>query len=291
MTEHVNYGHVENVWVSWIGWKRCFPSHVDSGADSGYDFASILKPEIVLAFVLATGPASLPTTPAAAAYSSHLMVDQEVVVASRITGIVETISVDRGSLVAKGQGLANLDPREADADVRQSKEDMDLRRAEWERAKALSEESVMSRADLDTAKARYAVAVAAYEKAKTLRDYTVIRAPFAGMVTEKIARVGQKVIDIQNQPLFKVTAFEPLLARIYVAERELLTIRRGAPVEILLTSFPGAKATGWVEYISPTVDAGSGTFEVIVRVRRDPSQPMLRPGVAVQVRLANPHGS
>ncbi len=248
---------------------------------------------LALVVLLATGPAgaSGPAASAAGVYSSHLMVDQEVVVSARITGVIETIAVERGSAVAKGQALATLDPRSADADVRQAKEDMELRRAEYDRAKALSEGSVVSRADLDTAKARFGVATAAFEKARTIRDYTIIRAPFAGVVTEKLARIGQKVIEDQAVALFKVTAFEPLLARIYVPEKELLNIRRGAPVEVMPTSFPGSRATGSVEYIGPTVDPGSGTFEVIVRVRRDPAQPMLRPGVAVQVRLTSPHRS
>lgn len=247
---------------------------------------------LALLVLLATpAGAATPTASSGGVYSSHLMVDQEVVVSARITGVIETIAVDRGTAVAKGQALATLDPRSADADVRQAKEDMELRRAEYDRAKALLEGKVVSRADLDTAKARYGVATAAWEKAKTLRDYTIIRAPFAGVVTEKIARVGQKVIEDQAVALFKVTAFEPLLARIYVPEKELLNIRRGAPVEVMPTSFPGARATGSVEYIGPTVDPGSGTFEVIVRVRRDPAQPMLRPGVAVSVRLASPRRS
>ena len=43
--------------------------------------------------------------------------------------------------------------------------------------------------------------------------------------------------------------------------------------------------TGTVEFISPTVDPASGTFQVIVRVRREPARSILRPGLAVQVRL------
>jgi len=155
----------------------------------------------------------------------------------------------------------------------------------WNQSNSRPDDGVSSRADLDEKKAQYAVAVASYEKAKTLRDYAVIRAPFAGVVTEKYARVGQKVIEDQNIPLFKITALEPLLARIYVPEKELLNIRRGAAVEVVPVNFPQARTTGSVEFISPTVDAASGTFQVIIRVRRDPAQPALRPGVAVQVKL------
>ena len=230
-----------------------------------------------------------PPTPAAPAegdvYSSNLMVDQDVTVSCQITGVIETIHVDRGTLVTKGQPLATLHMGEFDADVRQMKENMELAKAQLERAKALSAGNIMSKSDLDTARAQYAVAVANWEKSKAVREYAVVRAPFAGVVTEKYARVGQKVIDVQNIPLFKITAFEPLLARIYVPEKDLMTIRRGAAVDVVPVTFPQARTTGTVEFISPTVDPASGTFQVIVRVRREPARSILRPGLAVQVRL------
>jgi len=236
--------------------------------------------------LLGLAPPDRTPAPAGAAYASHLMVDQEVTVSSRITGVIETIHVERGSVVAKGQPLATLELAEFDQAVKQAKEQMGLAKAELTRAEALSASGVSSRADLDEKRASHAVAVAAWEKAKAIRDYAVIRAPFAGVVTEKQARIGQKVIDNMNIPLFKITAFEPLLARIYVPERDLLTIRRGAPVDVVPVNFPQARTTGTVEFISPTVDPGSGTFQVVIRVRRDPARTVLRPGLAVEVRLS-----
>ena len=218
-------------------------------------------------------------------YASHLMVDQEVVVSSRIGGIVETIAVDRGSAVTAGQVLATLDPREADATVREAKEDMELAKAEFDRAQSLTASKVMSTADLDQKKAQYAVAVARWEKAKTLRDYTVIRAPFAGIVTEKYARIGQKVIEDKGEPLFKITAVEPLLARVYLPEEELLNVKLGERVDVVAERFPDAKTTGEVQFISPAVDPASGTFQVVVRVRREAARSVLRPGIAVRIRF------
>ncbi len=230
--------------------------------------------------------------PAAAArgeektYASHLMVDQEVVVASRIGGIVEAIAVDRGAAVTTGQVLATLDPREADANVREAKEDMELKKAEFDRAQSLAASKVMSTADLDQMKAQYAVAVARWEKAKTLRDYTVIHAPFGGVVTEKYARIGQKVIEDKNEPLFKITAVEPLLARVYLPEEELLNVKVGERVEVVAERFPDVRTTGEVQFISPAVDAASGTFQVVIRVRRETARSVLRPGIAVKIRFS-----
>jgi RND family efflux transporter MFP subunit len=133
------------------------------------------------------------------------------------------------------------------------------------------------------------VAVANWEKAKAVREYAVIRAPFSGVVAEKFARVGQKVTEVGTLPLFKIVATEPLLARIYVKEQDLLKIRRGDKVEVVPDNFPKARTTGSVQFISPSVDPASGTFQVVVQVRRDPSQTVLRPGIAVKVHFANSH--
>jgi membrane fusion protein (multidrug efflux system) len=244
-----------------------------------------VKKALLAGLLLCAGPASAARGDEKT-YASHLMVDQEVVVASRISGIVETIAVDRGAAVTPGQVLATLDPREADASVREAKEDMELRKAEFDRAQSLAASKVMSTADLDEKKAQYAVAVARWEKAKTLRDYTVIRAPFAGVVTEKYARIGQKVIEDKNEPLFKITAVEPLLARVYLPEEELLNVKVGERVEVVADRFPDVRTTGEVQFISPAVDAASGTFQVVVRVRREAARSVLRPGIAVKIRFA-----
>jgi membrane fusion protein (multidrug efflux system) len=233
----------------------------------------------------AAPPEAKPDRSEARAYASHLMVDQDVVLCARITGVVDQVLVDRGSVVAKGQALAQLDAREFDASVNEAREEMELARVEYERAEKLAANNVLSRQDLDQKRAQHAVAIARWEKAKTQRDYAVIRAPFAGVVTEKYVRVGQKVIEDKADPLFKVTAMEPLLARIYVVEKEVLTIHRGAGVDVVPVNFPEAKTTGSVDFISPTVDAGSGLFQVVIRVRRDPAQPVLRPGLAVEIRF------
>src|SRR4029077_12273327 len=193
--------------------------------------------------------------------------------------------VERGTAVTRGQPLCTLELKEFDQDIQQAKEQMALAKAELDRSEALTSGGVGSRADLDTKRAQYAVAVAAWQKAKAIRDYAVVRAPFTGIVTEKQARVGQKVVDIQNIPLFKITAFEPLLARIYVPEKELLQVHKGAAVDVLPVNFPQARTTGTIEFISPTVDPASGTFQVVIKVRREPSRTVLRPGLSVEIRL------
>jgi RND family efflux transporter MFP subunit len=227
------------------------------------------------------GPSSGPEK----TYSSHLMVEQDVAVTARLTGVIQTIHVDRGRVVTKGQPLASLDPTEFDLDVRETREDMTLKKAEYDRAQSLSASKILSRADLDEKKAQYEVARARFEKAKDIRSRAVVRAPFSGIVSEKYVRVGQKVIYDESTPLFKVTALEPLLARVYLPEEELMRVRVGDPVSVVPVRFPDTKTTGRVQFVAPTVDAASGTFQVIVRVNRDTARSTLRPGVAVRLQF------
>ncbi|HEY3203286.1 MAG TPA: efflux RND transporter periplasmic adaptor subunit [Thermoanaerobaculia bacterium] len=244
-----------------------------------------MKNALFTGFLLLLGGASTIISGEEGVYASHLMVDQEVVVSARITGIVGSIAVDRGAAVTQGQVLATLDPREFDAEVRQAKEDMDLKKLEYDRAQSLAASKIVSAQDLDEKRAQYQVAVATWEKAKAIRDYSVIRAPFAGIVSEKYVRLGQKVIEDKNEPLFKITAVEPLLARVYLPEDELLRVKVGDKVEVVSDRFPDVRTTGDVQFISPSVDAASGTFQVVIRVRRNPARAVLRPGIAVKVRF------
>ena len=174
-------------------------------------------------------------------------------------GSSTTIHVDRGS--RRHQGAAALRRSTLASSTptsQQAKEDMDLTQGRARpRAGAVGRQD-LEPADLDAKRA----AVRRWpwphwEKAKTIRDYAVIRAPFAGVVTEKYARVGQKVIEDQNEPLFKIT-------RLRAAPRPHLRARGGPPDGPPRRhgrgrSRPASRRRGRPgrsQFISPTVDAG-----------------------------------
>src|SRR5262245_59517536 len=115
------------------------------------------------------------------------MVDQDVTVSCHVTGIIDLIHVDRGSVVIKGQPLATLHLGEFDADVKQTKENMELAKAQLDRTKALNAQSISSKADLDTARAQYNVAMANWERAKAIRANAVIRDQVSSAVAERAA--------------------------------------------------------------------------------------------------------
>ena len=106
---------------------------------------------------------------------------------------------------------------------------MDLSKAEYDRAESLADSKVMSVQDLDEKKAQYAVAVARWEKAKTQRDYAVIRAPVRRRRDGEVRPDRPEGDRGPHEPLFKITATEPLLARIYLPEERAAPGPRGRP--------------------------------------------------------------
>jgi len=64
-------------------------------------------------------------------------------------------------------------------------------------------------------------------------------------------------------------------------------VKTGDEVTVEAPDFPDARSSGNVSFISPVIDPGSGTVQVIVRVKRDPKK-VLRPGMAVRLTFRAP---
>ena len=106
-----------------------------------------------------------------------------------------------------------------------------------------------------------------------------IRAPFTGQLTKRLAQPGQDVRVADE--LFTVAKFEPLVARIYLAEKDVLDLTEGRPVRIVLKADESIEAPGKIRRISPVVDPATGTVKVTVQALRVP--PKVRPGAFVRV--------
>jgi len=237
---------------------------------------------LALARSLAGAPAPAPLTVA-----SNLMVEQEVSVTTRVSGVVESLAADRGEFVKKGQPLAVLDQREFTLDRRAAEETLRVSRADHDRFEELFRQGLSSKAELEQKKSRYELAVVELERAKLVIDRSVIRAPFDGIVADRFVRAGEKVLLDEHKPLFKVMALEPLLARAYLPTAALGSVRVNDEVAVSSTEFPDVRAAGRVSFVSPVIDPGSGTVQVIVRVKRDPNK-TLRPGMAVRLTFRAP---
>jgi len=231
-------------------------------------------------------PASLERSPGDSwTADANLMVEREIGIGTRIGGIIDSIQADRGQAVKQGQALATLDQREFELDRRAAEAAFSAAEADFKRYKELENQKLASKAELEQRKARYEQAKVDLEKAKLTIDRSFIRAPFDGIVVDRTARIGQKVLIDDTVPLFKVSAMQPLIARVYLRENWLDRLRVGDPVSVVSSEFGHARSTGKISFLSPVLDPASGTFQVIVAVAPDADR-VFRPGSSVKITFA-----
>ncbi len=88
-------------------------------------------------------------------------------------------------------------------------------------------------------------------------------------------RVGNRVNTVN--PVFEITALDPLQAVLDVPERELSRLKAGQTAVLHADALPGEEFIGEVARISPVIDPESGTFRVTVELSG--AQDQLRPGM------------
>src|SRR5262245_62623702 len=215
-------------------------------------------------------------------FPSSLYVEHDVQVTARRPGVVEAVFVDRGDHVRKGQALARVEAEAAERQLDLAVADERLARAEYERLAVLSRQQVVSPQDLDRAETVLKRATSRTAIARNDLDRCTVAAPFDGVVAERWAVVGRRVTDdTDSPPLFRVVASEPLRARVDVPEERLSGIARGGQAQIEPPGGGNARAAR-VVFLSPAIDAASGTASVIVET---PEVDALRPGASVRVRF------
>lgn len=168
-------------------------------------------------------------------------------------------------------------------------------RANAERAKTLASRGLMAPVDLQAADTRLRVAEAAlesaidnargqkallqdrraaYELAVKKLDDTVVRAPIAGVVSDRPVHVGEYIPE--RTPVVTIVQVNPLKLRTGVQERHAGIIRAGQTVEFRVESFGDTVFQGKVAYVSPSLDETMRTFTVEALV--DNEDLRLKPG-------------
>lgn len=237
--------------------------------------------------------ASLPSTPAPAVTTvdtatieaplslpSQLYVEHDATVYARSAGVVQSILVDLGTRVAPGQELARLENTDQTISLNQAKERFANTNQTVERQRALASAGVVTKADSEQVEFDHRQAALALQKAQRDYDLTRITAPFAGVVTARIARV-QRLVN-PGDSLFRVTALEPVLAAVHVPETAAGGLKPGGSAQVL--GVGGASASARIIRASPIIDGASGTRELILQLA---SGSRLVPGSSVTVRLGS----
>ncbi len=181
---------------------------------------------------------------------------QRAVVEAKVSGRVLEYTATPGAMVKAGDLLARLDVQEIQAKVDQAKAMLDQAQRDFARQKQLIASNATTRQDFDAADARMKVATAGVSEAETMMSYAKVTAPFDGVVTRKLADVGD--LAMPGKPLLEIEAPTSLRFEADLPEAILDRVKLGAKMSVRLTKV----IEGTVSEISPVADPVSRTFNV-----------------------------
>jgi RND family efflux transporter MFP subunit len=220
-------------------------------------------------------------------------------IAARASGYVKKWYTDIGSVVKKGEVLAEIDTPELDqllaqlfATQQQASESMQLAKLSLERWEALRKKDVVSQQEYEEKKSLYSQATANYnaasanaERTRQLTVFKKVIAPYSGVITKRFIDIGD-LIDGTTKPLFLIAKTDPLRVYINVPQSYTQWIKVGQGADITLDEQKGRVFVGEVTKLASAIDPISRTMQVEVSLGNKEKQ--LLPGAFVQVNLKLP---
>ncbi len=217
-----------------------------------------------------------------------------------VSGYIDTVTVDIGSHVKKGDVLMTISVPELAADLRkhQAMAQAARARATFEqlttrRQEQLAAEKAISQQDLDAARSRYAIAEADAEVAasdvarlETLLNYATIKAPFEGIITLRQVDPGafvRSAAEGETKPLFALAKISKLRLVLSVPEPEVPFVRIGTDVDISLQCLTGQPIAAKIARTSLALTPRTRTMRAEVDL--DNTSGQLAPGMYAQVSL------
>lgn len=235
--------------------------------------------------------------PVDSGYSAEAVVEagRESTLAAQVAGRILSLNVDAGDAVRQGQLLARIDDSEArnsiagnQAQVAQAEANLVNAKASYERTKQLVARKFVSASALDKAQADYYAAQAQVDAAKadvaqssTTRGFASITAPFGGLVSARLAQVGE--MASLGRPL--LTMFDPATLRVVanIPQENLDEVRKSGRASI---EFPALGK--WIESASITVlpAADNKTHITQVRIELPKNSAEIYPGMFARAHFA-----
>jgi RND family efflux transporter MFP subunit len=224
--------------------------------------------------------------------------DRYISLGVRVPGRIEAYLVEEGQRVEKGQPLVKLDARpfraalaEARAGLAEARAQMELAAKELKRQNELRAHEVASQAAWDVKKTqrKVASATAARLAARVAQleldlDDTVLRAPTAGIVLEKLKEVSEIAVPggfAGSGDLIRIANTDEMRAELDVNEADLSKVKLEQSAEIAPDAYPDRRYAARVVKLYPQINRQKGTLKVEVRILEPDA--WLRPDMSVRV--------
>lgn len=205
----------------------------------------------------------------------------DATVISRVTGIIEQLTIDEGDYVEKGQLIAQIDSRRYQLRLAQAQAELASLNQELHRLTKMKKKKLVSADQIDKLSYAQQKAQAAYDLAALeLKDSRII-APISGYIANRFVKQGhftqgyQQIVDIVDQ--------QHLQAVVHLPEHQLANVKPQQVAYLNFSALPQQRFAAAIRSVSPIVNNQSGTFKVIMSL--DNSDAKLKPGMFAQVSL------
>lgn len=205
-------------------------------------------------------------------------------ISTTVVGKVRVLNAALGRRVRAGDVLVRISADEIGAKMDQTQALYGRAKVDFERAQGLLKHDAIPRAQYDAAAADFQVASARRAEAVAMASHTVLRAPFAGVISAKLASIGDTAMP--GQPLLVVDDPTALRLEATVPEIAARTLKVGQTVPVRIDGSI-RDLVGTVAEISPAADPTSRT--VLAKIDL-PTDAALHPGVLGHLLLPSPAG-
>lgn len=223
--------------------------------------------------------------------SGYIVARTRATLSSKVLGRVSELHAQEGSRVVKGQVLARLESPDLEAQRLSVKAQMAQVELDLARTERLVKEGIADQASLDRLRNQRAALKAQLDYQEALLESMILRAPFSGVVTQKLSEVGETVAPGSAgganaiNAILTLADFNTLEVEVEVSENGIAKLRKGMPAEVrvdALESLPGAKPLeGLLREIYPSSNRQKAV--VIVRVAFKSIDPKLVPDMGCKV--------
>jgi len=254
--------------------------------------------------------------------TGYITARRQATVSTQITGTLTQVLIEEGDQVQKGQVIARLEDsalraglnvaqaniRSAEAQVVQAQAQLAQAAADTRRQDALAASGMTTKQSAEQARTAAATAAAQLDarrreteaaraqlaQAQVNFDYTIVRAPFAGVVTVKAAQVGEIVSPLSAGGGFTRTGvgtivdMESLEVDVDVNEAYIGQVKPDMPAEAVLDAYPDWKVPSHVIAIVPSADRGKATVKVRVALEQKDARMVPDMGVRVSFLGSKP---
>ena len=211
---------------------------------------------------------------------------REAKLATRTSGTIRSVAVDIGARVSAGDALVALDTREIDARIASAEAAAQLARRWHERIASLADDGAATAQELDDAKARLEMAEAGLRDARAQRNYVVLRAPFAGVITARMADPGD--LAVPGVPVLNMIGTDALKIEADLPAELAGEISVGDRLGVYQPE-SGRRHAARVTRVVPAVERSSRRFRIEARFESDSvAPPAVSSGTFVRVELDRP---